>query len=193
MKTATSIQQICHSVAREPFLRMFPHPWLVHEATDEESAFAASGVAESGTVIYGTGPLVLRHVHVSLPLTLTMVREPQRFALSPVAKGRANLWHGRVLVGRASNNDIVLRDPSVSKLHAHLKREDDGRWRIHDIDSANGTIVDDVRIASSGPGALLRSGARLLLGRLACEFIESEDLYQLLAGGRSQSYHVVVY
>ena len=45
-------------------------------------------------------------------------------------------------IGRASNNDIVIFDSSVSRNHAVLEKLSDETWFIKDIGSKNGIIVD---------------------------------------------------
>lgn len=50
----------------------------------------------------------------------------------------------RITVGRSENNDIVLADPMVSRLHAVIEKSN-GRYRVEDH-SSNGTYVDKVRI-----------------------------------------------
>lgn len=63
---------------------------------------------------------------------------------------------------------IVLHDPNVSRRHAKLTY--DGRtWRIHDLGSTNGTLVNDVDIDS----CVLRDGDLITLGLLNLEFRES--------------------
>ncbi|HUL03027.1 MAG TPA: FHA domain-containing protein [Gemmatimonadales bacterium] len=63
-------------------------------------------------------------------------------------------------VGRADYNDVVLPDGSVSTAHAKLQRRE-GVWVVVDLDSTNGSFVDDERVkgeAPVGPGATLRFG-----------------------------------
>lgn len=55
-----------------------------------------------------------------------------------VCKQAQNPWHDRVSVGRARNNDLVLRDDSVSKLHAHFRVQGD-QVMLLDTGSRNGT------------------------------------------------------
>jgi transcriptional regulator with GAF, ATPase, and Fis domain len=49
-----------------------------------------------------------------------------------------------VLIGRESDNDLVLDSPSVSRHHARLFLTPEG-WHLHDLQSRNGTIVGGVR------------------------------------------------
>ena len=46
-----------------------------------------------------------------------------------------------VVIGRLSTNDVVLSDPNVSRRHAELRR-DGNRWRLADLGSTNGTVVN---------------------------------------------------
>ena len=56
----------------------------------------------------------------------------------------------RVRIGRASDNDVVISEPSVSSHHASIELEPDGAAWIQDEGSSNGTFVDSERVA---PGA----------------------------------------
>jgi pSer/pThr/pTyr-binding forkhead associated (FHA) protein len=58
-----------------------------------------------------------------------------------------------VSVGRASQNDIVIPDDSVSTTHSRLEYQD-GAWRITDLGSKNGTYVEGVRLAPEVPTPL---------------------------------------
>ena len=50
------------------------------------------------------------------------------------------------LVGRSHECDVRLRDRSISRRHARIKRRDDGGWTIEDLDSRNGVVVADRRV-----------------------------------------------
>ena len=55
-----------------------------------------------------------------------------------------------VLFGRDDENiDIGLEDPGVSHKHAELRCDEDGRWVITDLSSANGTFVNGNPITST--------------------------------------------
>jgi two-component system response regulator GlrR len=54
----------------------------------------------------------------------------------------------RCLVGASPQVDLVVADPTVSRLHAELEIRDDGVW-VRDLGSRNGTYVDGVRVASA--------------------------------------------
>ena len=62
-------------------------------------------------------------------------------------------------VGSAADNDLVLRDPSVSRHHFELRiRKDD--VRLVDLGSTNGTSIDDVSVQE----ASVRPGQRIVVG-----------------------------
>ena len=48
-----------------------------------------------------------------------------------------------VIIGRDEASDIVLDAPQISRHHVQLKRIDDEHWQLTDLDSANGTFVND--------------------------------------------------
>jgi pSer/pThr/pTyr-binding forkhead associated (FHA) protein len=51
-------------------------------------------------------------------------------------------------VGRARDNDIVIENLSVSRNHARIKKQD-GKFILTDMNSANGTLVNGVRISKT--------------------------------------------
>jgi FHA domain-containing protein len=77
-----------------------------------------------------------------------------RFALEPSA--------GIVRLGRAADNDAIIANQRVSRYHAQL-RWVESTWLVYDLDSTNGSWVDDQRVFPSQPRALTR-GAVLRLG-----------------------------
>src|SRR5688572_8170155 len=64
-------------------------------------------------------------------------------------------------LGRASDCDLTLDDPSVSRRHCRLARAVDG-WSVEDLESGNGTRIDDEPVTTPRllpPGAVLTVGA----------------------------------
>jgi pSer/pThr/pTyr-binding forkhead associated (FHA) protein len=72
-----------------------------------------------------------------------------------------------VTLGRSRDCDCVLAEPSVSRRHAELRRED-GHWLLRDLGSRNGTRVNGVRLLDEAevcPGDRVSFGdARFRLG-----------------------------
>lgn len=55
---------------------------------------------------------------------------------------------GFVRIGRSRENDIILENLSVSREHAQIRYHDD-RYTIIDLNSANGTMVNGVRVSKA--------------------------------------------
>jgi len=66
-----------------------------------------------------------------------------------------------VKIGRAAENEIVIRDNRVSRVHASLEWNGSG-FTLRDLSSANGTFVNGQRLAASA--RLLRDGDEITLG-----------------------------
>lgn len=52
-------------------------------------------------------------------------------------------------IGRSTSNDIVLNDQTISAQHAVLYVDDSNRYHIKDLNSTNGTFVNDKRVADA--------------------------------------------
>jgi pSer/pThr/pTyr-binding forkhead associated (FHA) protein len=76
--------------------------------------------------------------------------------------------HRPFTLGRDPGNDIILRDPKVSRHHAEIVFER-GFFVLHDLASANGTYVNGKRIRV----APLTHGARLRMGNTYGRFSRS--------------------
>lgn len=69
------------------------------------------------------------------------------------------------LIGRSSEA-IVLSDQTISRRHAELTPEGDGTWYLRDLQSANGTFVNGVRVTERRKlklGDQVRTGNSLLI------------------------------
>ena len=51
-----------------------------------------------------------------------------------------------IKIGKAEDNDFIVRDPSVSRHHARLTRDDEGHLVLEDLNSTNGTFVNGSQI-----------------------------------------------
>jgi hypothetical protein len=188
MELASLVKSQCQSQSRESFLARHPHPWLIRQLTEEELVTAGSRSFQHDTgATYPTTSLQMRPYVSVRRLAARLFRECHRYGVVPVVKSGSNPWRSRILIGRAGNNDVVLPDPSVSKLHAHLVQVG-AEWTLQDVDSVNGTLVDGKALRSGREGARLRSGAMLQFGGVACEFIASGELYEILVAPDACSY-----
>lgn len=74
----------------------------------------------------------------------------------------------RFLIGRASTNHIVIRDDRASRQHAELF-EKAGHWVIRDLQSRNGTVVDERTIQGDHR---LEPGQTIVLAGCHMTFVE---------------------
>lgn len=95
----------------------------------------------------------------------------------------------RTLIGRCGESDIQLTELEVSRRHALILLGHQGRLRIGDLESVNGTFVNGERVDEQVlyPGALLRLGmSHFVYGETAEESNLDGDsgaqLLQLLSG-----------
>src|SRR3954468_4068405 len=72
-------------------------------------------------------------------------------------------------IGRESANRVCLSDPSVSRRHSIIKREGE-LFKITDLDSLNGTFVNDVPVKER----YLEHGDRLRIGDYSFSFLLHE-------------------
>ena len=94
--------------------------------------------------------------------TRVIERAPRHLAML-VNKSRPDQKHDlkdTMNVGRATDNQVVIDHPTVSRHHAWIK-EDKGEFLVFDIGSGNGTFVNDQQIDAPRPlqnGDLVRFG-----------------------------------
>lgn len=65
-------------------------------------------------------------------------------------------------VGRAVRSDFILDAAMVSRIHCRLSVDADGQLVVEDLESTNGTFVNDERVSR----AVLNAGDRLRVGRV---------------------------
>ncbi|WP_282796299.1 FHA domain-containing protein [Streptomyces sp. CC224B] len=89
----------------------------------------------------------------------------------------------KMRIGRALENELVVSDLQVSRLHAEFTATPDGRFELRDLGSHNGTYVNGMPIAKSstvliGPNDIVGVGHstfRLVGDRLE-EFVDTGDV-----------------
>lgn len=93
----------------------------------------------------------------------------------------ANAFSHMITLGRASNNDLVVRYQNVSKFHAYLSLGYDGALAgLVDAGSTNGTFIRDVQVASRANALPLDSGVELRFSDLKAVYLEPASFYQYL-------------
>jgi S1-C subfamily serine protease len=84
-----------------------------------------------------------------------------KFSAGAMAGETVEVTGDKATVGRESDNTLAIPDARASRKHARLERSVDGSWRITDLDSGNGTFVNDERI--TGP-VTLKAGDTVRFG-----------------------------
>ncbi len=87
--------------------------------------------------------------------------------------GRPHVLDQRATIGRhLETPGLAILDGSISRGHATIAHDADGTWRLADLGSANGTMIDDVPVTDPVP---LRHGSRLAIGQVGFYFVEGAD------------------
>ncbi|MCE9577378.1 MAG: FHA domain-containing protein [Deltaproteobacteria bacterium] len=107
-------------------------------------------------------------------------RAPGGIEVFPLAKKPGASFPDMITIGRTANNDIVLRDVTVSRLHAFFRRRDD-RWVVADAGSKNGTAVEGEPLLPRRERDV-GSGTGVRIGDLELTFYTAVDLYAVLSG-----------
>jgi 3-deoxy-7-phosphoheptulonate synthase len=76
-------------------------------------------------------------------------------------------------IGRRPESTIRFDDESISRTHAYLRQSDYGTILVEDAGSANGTLVNGVRIREP---MVLRDGDRLQIGIAVLKFMMQDEL-----------------
>jgi hypothetical protein len=107
---------------------------------------------------------------------------PQEVELEvyPLAKKSGASFPDRITIGRTSNNDVVIADTSVSRLHAYIKRSGTG-WLVADAGSKNGSYLNGVRMEPRKEQPL-PSRIELRIGDVDVTFYVAADLFAALGG-----------
>ena len=81
------------------------------------------------------------------------------------------LPEGEATIGRDPANVVAIIDPSVSRKHCLLRREEDGRFLIRDLESRNGTMVNGVPVKEQW----LRHGDEIATGDSLFVFLLEDE------------------
>ncbi len=156
------------SLSRDAFAAKHLHPFLIRR---EEPKETDDEVAER--LSFKTGVVDLRALQSAAAALGKII------AVLPIVKKPSNPFPDRISVGRAQNCDVVIRDASVSKLHAEIRMPKPAECEIADLKSANGTRLNGKPIAGL-PSIRVRSGDKLDFGAVTLQLVEAKRLWDLL-------------
>ena len=142
----TSVEVVCPSCKKETSV---PNPKLatfVVEPTRKKVPRVVSQVSPEGHLLL---------IPATVELSLKVTEGAEKGTTYPVSKPR-------FLIGR-TNGDINLNDERISRVHCALESTAEG-VRLRDLESTNGTFVDDKRIDSAplNDGSTFRVGSHVL-------------------------------
>jgi cell division protein FtsW (lipid II flippase) len=83
-----------------------------------------------------------------------------------------NYWENAI--GRARASDVYIEYPTISRNHAALNRDDKGKWRIYDVDSKLGVVVNGRKIEGAD-GYPVKSGDAIELGGVKLIFTAADN------------------
>jgi L-ascorbate metabolism protein UlaG (beta-lactamase superfamily) len=150
------------ALGEEAFLRRYPNSWLVWEAggTPGHLSDAALSVVETGHGETRKGDL----------------RPGQGDALCFVLKAPdGELLH----LGRALDNELIIAEPTVSRLHAALMPLGEA-WHLMPLSEKRQTVVAG-RVADPREVVQLHSGQPLELGGVRLTFYDAKDFKKLVS------------
>ena len=115
----------------------------------------------------------------TLPYSKLLPDDPD-VEVYPLAKKPGASFPDRITIGRTGNNDVVVADTSVSRLHAYVRRDGAG-WVVADAGSKNGSWLGGAALEPRREQPL-PSRAHLRLGDVDLTFYAAAELYGALGG-----------
>lgn len=154
------------------FAQSYDHPLLLYQRGEELQDTSWTFRTKTITSLH-----LVRYLETN---RLRLSAELGQYQVCPVVKADTNPWSDRITLGRASNNDIVLPDASISKIHAYLSQSPEKKWLLTDGGSRNGTFVNGEQLLSKQQ-TVLSFGDRLLLGNTLLIFHDARSFYDFVA------------
>lgn len=101
------------------------------------------------------------------------------FEVYPLLKKTGAPFADMITVGRTSNNDVVLKDVTVSRFHAYFRERDD-HWIVCDAGSKNGTHLRGSQMTARKE-LPVASGDSVRIGDIVTTFYAAGDLFEVLS------------
>jgi hypothetical protein len=168
MQTLDSFVAAALQLKKDGFEKAYRHPFLLLKlnplatATDDWS--------------FQTRVLTARRIDGSPAM---LKEDASVYRVFGLVKGANNPWPERVSIGRARNNDVVISDNSVSKLHGHYTWDASGAMYLTDTNSRNGILVNGKRLAASGRTEI-KLGDSVVFGSMQTTLISATQLFGLI-------------
>jgi hypothetical protein len=99
--------------------------------------------------------------------------------IAPVKKREGNPYPDRFSIGRAPHCDVVVRIPSVSKIHAYILITGPSSFSLLDNLASNATLVNGRKLVAKATSPLY-VGDEVAIGALTFEFVDATRLHEIL-------------
>ena len=119
-------------------------------------------------------------VEETMPIGKVTLGDVVNMEIYPLVKKPGASFPDRITIGRTSNNDIVVADASISRLHAYVRR-DGKQWVVADGGSKNGSWLKGTTLEARRERPL-ESRNVLRIGDVDLTFYLATDLYAVLGG-----------
>lgn len=97
----------------------------------------------------------------------------------------AKLDQAETTFGRASDCSVhLVHDVELSRKHCVIRRAPDGKYALADLDSSNGTFLNDTKLEEEQP---LSDGDRFRIGRTVITFRDQEVGFQTQIFGEMEA------
>jgi hypothetical protein len=165
MELITEYQRKARGMALSAFQQQFPHLFFFkHPKGARSERDSAPGFD-----------------YATQAISLNFDPMPGETQLVPVKKNPDNPFPDRLTIGRATNCDVVIRLPFVSKVHAHLFVQGD-KLTLRDNKAANFTFHNHRKL-EPGSSRSIKLGDIISFGALDLELMDATRLYELLKAG----------
>lgn len=167
-KTLEDLQ--AEGLDQETFVTQHPTPAILIAIPDEESG--------GGDVGMHTEILSSTMIKASLESADKALLRTSR--LEFLNKSDRNPFQNLIMVGRARTNDVVLRHPGVSKVHATFSQVG-GEWFIQDGKSRNGTYHNGEQLETGAKVALEDGDGVGFGGKVVARFLLPASLWEFVS------------
>ena len=86
---------------------------------------------------------------------------------------RIYLNHWENVIGRAKTSDVYMEYPTLSRTHAAVIRDAKGNWKVYDIESSTGVVVNGEKIRKLD-GVPIKTGDIISFGGVQLVFISTD-------------------
>jgi hypothetical protein len=172
-------RRIRDAATRSEFEAIYPWAFLVsarRRGTGDYTPLAKA--TEFRTVTHDRG-VTLTGASSITPSSAALPAVSDERVIVVLKKAAANPFPERISIGRANNCDVVIRDPSVSKLHGHFRDIRADSAIFTDAKSSNGTRIDGNPV-EAGVSVALQRQSIIVLGRVRLTLLTAAEVYDWL-------------